>query len=350
MLASQARWTTPGSWRGLLRCRASFRRVGLLLTSVLTTAAFAQTAPELFIFKPGTPILADEMNANFQLLRDHVTNALGIADLTSGDLEELANLVEQLQALVTSDERNGSSLEYEWDGTRLGVRHEGDEEFVYVDLRGVAGPQGERGETGDPGPTGADGADGRNLEFHWNGTQLGVRYVGDTAYTYTDLEGPPGAGDPNYSIGAGLYLGANDTLSLDASQTLPDCIMSETLQRNGGLWHCVPTPPGHDYYFGADNPNGQNVPDGRSIAGCVLGDIWLTAAIVSHGVEADGRLLPISHNMALFSLHGNTYGGDGVTTFTLPDLRDAAPKSRNGGSAVHYVICIYGQYPSWDTD
>ena len=71
------------------------RTLGLLLTSVLTTAAFAQTAPELFIFKPGTPILADEMNANFQLLRDHVTNALGIADLTSGDLEELANLVER---------------------------------------------------------------------------------------------------------------------------------------------------------------------------------------------------------------------------------------------------------------
>lgn len=35
----------------------------------------------------------------------------------------------------------------------------------------------------------------------------------------------------------------------------------------------------------------------------------------------DGQLLPISQNTALFSLLGTTYGGDGKTTFQLPDLR-----------------------------
>lgn len=35
----------------------------------------------------------------------------------------------------------------------------------------------------------------------------------------------------------------------------------------------------------------------------------------------DGRLLSISENTALFSLLGTTFGGDGVTTFALPDLR-----------------------------
>ena len=35
----------------------------------------------------------------------------------------------------------------------------------------------------------------------------------------------------------------------------------------------------------------------------------------------DGSLLPISQNSALFSLIGTYYGGDGVTTFGLPDLR-----------------------------
>lgn len=35
----------------------------------------------------------------------------------------------------------------------------------------------------------------------------------------------------------------------------------------------------------------------------------------------DGQLLPISQNDALFALIGTTYGGDGVTTFALPDLR-----------------------------
>lgn len=35
----------------------------------------------------------------------------------------------------------------------------------------------------------------------------------------------------------------------------------------------------------------------------------------------DGQLLPISQNTALYSLLGTTYGGDGKTTFALPDLR-----------------------------
>ena len=35
----------------------------------------------------------------------------------------------------------------------------------------------------------------------------------------------------------------------------------------------------------------------------------------------EGQLLPISQNQALFSLYGTMYGGDGRTTFALPDLR-----------------------------
>ena len=38
-----------------------------------------------------------------------------------------------------------------------------------------------------------------------------------------------------------------------------------------------------------------------------------------------GQALPISENDALFTLIGTTYGGDGQTTFALPDLRGRAP-------------------------
>jgi microcystin-dependent protein len=38
----------------------------------------------------------------------------------------------------------------------------------------------------------------------------------------------------------------------------------------------------------------------------------------------NGQLLPISSNSALFSILGTTYGGDGRTTFALPDLRGRA--------------------------
>lgn len=39
----------------------------------------------------------------------------------------------------------------------------------------------------------------------------------------------------------------------------------------------------------------------------------------------DGQLMPISQNTALFSLLGTTYGGDGKSTFALPDLGGRAP-------------------------
>lgn len=39
----------------------------------------------------------------------------------------------------------------------------------------------------------------------------------------------------------------------------------------------------------------------------------------------DGRLLPIATYSALFSILGATYGGDGIQTFGLPDLRGRAP-------------------------
>jgi microcystin-dependent protein len=39
----------------------------------------------------------------------------------------------------------------------------------------------------------------------------------------------------------------------------------------------------------------------------------------------DGQLLPISQNQALFSILGTTYGGNGIQTFALPDLRGRIP-------------------------
>ena len=45
----------------------------------------------------------------------------------------------------------------------------------------------------------------------------------------------------------------------------------------------------------------------------------------------DGQLLAISQNSALFSLLGTTYGGDGRTTFGLPDLRGRVPMHPGNG-------------------
>lgn len=45
----------------------------------------------------------------------------------------------------------------------------------------------------------------------------------------------------------------------------------------------------------------------------------------------EGQLLPISQNTALFSILGTTYGGDGRTTFGLPDLRGRTPVGEGNG-------------------
>ena len=45
----------------------------------------------------------------------------------------------------------------------------------------------------------------------------------------------------------------------------------------------------------------------------------------------DGQVLPISQNTALFSLLGTTYGGNGQSTFALPDLRGRAPEHMGQG-------------------
>jgi microcystin-dependent protein len=53
----------------------------------------------------------------------------------------------------------------------------------------------------------------------------------------------------------------------------------------------------------------------------------------------DGSLLAISQNDALFALIGTTYGGDGQTTFGLPDLRGRVPIHQGQGPGLsNYVI------------
>lgn len=58
-----------------------------------------------------------------------------------------------------------------------------------------------------------------------------------------------------------------------------------------------------------------------------LGEISVTGAnYCPRGTtEAAGQLLPINQNQALFSLLGTTFGGDGRTTFALPDYRGRTP-------------------------
>jgi microcystin-dependent protein len=66
----------------------------------------------------------------------------------------------------------------------------------------------------------------------------------------------------------------------------------------------------------------------------------------------EGQLLPISENETLFNLLGTTYGGDGQTTFALPDLRGRVPIHQGNGftlaetGGVETVTLTASQIPS----
>lgn len=104
--------------------------------------------------------------------------------------------IEQKQALTTSASGepgvDGVGIEYTWNGTQLGVKREDETTYQYVNLAGPQGPKGDKGDQGIQGVQGIQGLNGKSLEFHWNGTQLGIRVEGQSSYQYVNLKGEKG--------------------------------------------------------------------------------------------------------------------------------------------------------------
>jgi len=80
--------------------------------------------------------------------------------------------------------------------------------------------------------------------------------------------------------------------------------------------------------------------------------LWAPGFIPQNWMSCEGQSLEIAQYQALFSLLGTNYGGDGRSTFNLPDLRE---KDENGqpipmiellrrGKLAH-IICVSGLYP-----
>jgi hypothetical protein len=186
-----------------------------------------------------------------------------------------------------------------------------------VGATGATGPQGATGATGPQGATGATGPQGDTGATGPQGDTGATGPQGDTGAT-----GPQGATGPAGPTGATGATGATgpNTVSTDSS-----------LQGNGS-----PNNPLGLSGFG------QNT--GQAVAGRgqteTLGEIILSAGFVANGIPCDGQLLSIQQNAALFSLLGTTYGGDGLTTFALPNLQADAP---NG---LTYSIITQGIFPS----
>jgi microcystin-dependent protein len=85
-----------------------------------------------------------------------------------------------------------------------------------------------------------------------------------------------------------------------------------------------------------------------------MGEIqWVSFNFAPKGwALCNGQLLPINQNQALFSLLGTMYGGNGQTTFALPDLRGRVPISLGGShtfgesGGAEFVTVTQAQLPT----
>ena len=202
---------------------------------------------------------------------------------------------------------------------------------------GVAGPTGPVGPKGDTGPAGAAGPKGDTGNTGATGA-IGpsgpVGPKGDTGNTgATGAIGPAGPAGPVGPKGDTGNTGATGAIG-PTGATGPA----------GPTGATGPTGPAGPDPFADAFVNLFGTDTGNAAAGngqtCTLGEILLTASVVANGTPARGQLLPISTNIALFSLLGTTYGGNGTTTFALPDLRAEAPNHMT------YSICDEGIFPA----
>ncbi|WP_369045482.1 tail fiber protein [Sinomonas sp. P10A9] len=141
--------------------------------------------------------------------------------------------------------------------------------------------------------------------------------------------------------------GANVQAATIELNTQPHCSNAQTLTQWNAQGPAGPAgPQGPQGIQGPAGPgttafgtNTNTAAAGRAIE-CYIGEVLLTAGSVAQGTPANGQLLSINQNAALFSLLGTTYGGNGTTNFALPDLRSAAPNNMT------YSICTVGVFPS----
>jgi microcystin-dependent protein len=199
---------------------------------------------------------------------------------------------------------------------------------------------------GNFAPEGWLPADGRLLQIDQHQTLfsvIGTTYGGDgqTTFQLPDLRGraPIGMG-----TGAGLttrMLGettGSESVTLTTAQLPPHS-------------HTLPLPLGVTGATGAGQPYNNMQPSlalnyaialqgvfpspntGSFGSDPILAFLELTSrADLPNGfASAQGQLLPINQNQALFSILGTTYGGNGQTTFALPDLRGRAVAGEGAG-------------------
>ncbi len=205
---------------------------------------------------------------------------------------------------------------------------------------GLRGEQGPTGPTGPAGPQGIEGATGAMGPQGPSGPMGPVGPMGSSALIRTAAES---AGANCATGGTRVQAGsdANGNGVLDAAEVnaaLTRYVCNGAQGPQGIQGPQGPSgPPGTTAFGTSTNAANAGMP---GAVDCVLGTVSLVAGNAGPGgMVADGRLLSIQQHPTLFAVLGDRYGGDGSTTFALPDLTSAAPNK------LSYVICTDGYFP-----
>ena len=180
---------------------------------------------------------------------------------------------------------------------------EGGEQGVPGDT-GPKGDPGEKGDTGDLGPPGPPGPPGCPIEDAGAGIKVNCTAVGAPSYDISNDSTGGGQSHDNMQP----FLAVNYIIAL------------------------VGTYPSRSRMLGEEEDDDAENLNESQYHRQLSSDPFLGQIIMFAGNFAprgwalcDGQLLPIAQNTALFSLIGTFYGGDGRTTFGLPDLRGRVP-------------------------
>jgi len=183
-------------------------------------------------------------------------------------------------------------------------------------LQGDPGPQGPQGEPGPQGPQGEPGPQGLQGDPGPQGPQGDPGPQGPQGDPGPQgPQGEPGPQGPQGEPGpAGTVPAATDATG--GGQPIDNMQPSVVL-------NCIIALQG---IYPPRNSGDSNVVQEVNGLEPFIGEItWFAGNFAPRGwAFCDGQLLSISSNAALFSILGTTYGGDGRTTFALPDARGRA--------------------------
>ena len=264
----------------------------------------------------------------------------GFADESSGQLTLLADeFISPLVTLgtdgtpLTEISNNGTTLVLELPGDLIpgNYRIEIEDGFASGSFDftfGAVGPMGPTGETGPPGSQGEPGPIGPQGPQGIQGAEGPQGLAGQ--------EGPQGPQGDAGPIGPQGPEGPQGPQGEPGTSIVDGSSAGQLLTWSGTGWTATAPSPGA-YTTEQTNYQPSTVVNfiialegllpSRGGAGPFVGEIRMFAGRVAPEGWAfcDGQILPISRYTSLFSIVGTAYGGDGRTTFGLPDMRARSP-------------------------